>query len=82
MMKRTTVTLPNDLLEMLKKTVKAKNKTRAVIMAIEGEIRRNKLEKLKKMAGHMEFEREANDIRHGDERLNYFIATETLPGPD
>ena len=74
--------MPNDLLETLKKTVDAKNKTRAVIMAIEGEIRRNKLEKLKKMAGHMEFEREADDIRHGDDRLNYFIATETLPGPD
>ena len=68
-MKRTTITLPTDLVESLQKTLKAKNKTQAVIMAIEDEIRRKKLERIKGMAGKMEFDLEADDIRHGDHRL-------------
>ncbi len=68
-MKRTTITLPTDLVESLQETLKAKNKTQAVIMAIEDEIRRKKLERIKGMAGKMEFDLEADDIRHGDHRL-------------
>ena len=68
-MKRTTITLPTDLVETLQETLRAKNKTQAVIMAIEDEIRRKKLERIKGMAGKMEFDLEADAIRHGDHRL-------------
>jgi metal-responsive CopG/Arc/MetJ family transcriptional regulator len=68
-MKRTTITLPNDLLEKLQKTVKARNKTRAVIVAIEGELRRRKIQTIKEMAGELEFQTEADELRYGDHRL-------------
>jgi metal-responsive CopG/Arc/MetJ family transcriptional regulator len=68
-MKRTTITLPNDLLEKLQKTLKAKNKTRAVILAIESELKRRKIQTIKEMAGELEFQTEADELRHGDHRL-------------
>ncbi len=68
-MSRSTITLPNDLLEELMRTVKAKSKTEAVIMAVKDEIRLKKLEKIRSMAGKMEFIQTAEEIRHGDERL-------------
>jgi metal-responsive CopG/Arc/MetJ family transcriptional regulator len=66
---RSTITLPNDLLEELMRSVEAKSKTEAVIMAIRDEIRLKKIEKIRSMAGKMEFVRTAEEIRHGDERL-------------
>jgi len=50
-------------------TVDAKSKTDAVIKAIKHEIRMGKIEKIKKMAGEMEFVKTAEEIRHGDKRL-------------
>jgi metal-responsive CopG/Arc/MetJ family transcriptional regulator len=68
-MSRSTITLPNDLLEELMRSVNAKSKTEAVLMAIKDEIRLKKLEKIRSMAGIMEFTQTAEEIRHGDERL-------------
>ncbi len=68
-MKRTTVTLPQELVEALMVVTKAKNKTQAVVVAIKDEIRKRKLELIRKMAGEMEFVREAEEIRHGDHRI-------------
>jgi len=68
-MSRATITLPNDLLAELMETVDAKSKTDAVIKAIKHEIRMGKIEKIKKMAGEMEFVKTAQEIRHGDKRL-------------
>ncbi|MBE0585764.1 MAG: DUF2191 domain-containing protein [Desulfofustis sp.] len=68
-MSRSTITLPSDLLDELMRSVEAKSKTEAVIMAIKDEIRLKKLEKIRAMAGKMEFVRTAEEIRHGDERL-------------
>lgn len=68
-MSRATITLPNDLLAELMNTVHARSKTEAVIIAIKDEIRLKKLEKIRAMAGQMEFVDGADQLRHGDERL-------------
>lgn len=68
-MQRSTITLKTELLEELLAEVEARSKTEAVILAIREEIRRRKAEKIKSMVGKMEFVSEAEDLRHGDERL-------------
>ena len=50
-MKRTTVTLPRELVDDLLEIHPAKNKTQAVIAAIQDCIKRKKLETIKSMAG-------------------------------
>ena len=50
-MKRTTVTLPQDLVDDLLEVTPAKNKTQAIIVAIQERIKRKKMEILKHMAG-------------------------------
>ncbi|MCX5975392.1 MAG: DUF2191 domain-containing protein [Coprothermobacterota bacterium] len=47
----------------------AKSKTEAVTIAISEEIRRRKLEKIKAMAGKMEFDATDEELRHHDDRL-------------
>lgn len=49
--------------------VEAKSKTEAVVKAIKDEIRMKKMEKIKAMAGKMEFTKSADKLRHEDERL-------------
>lgn len=66
-MSRISITLPNSLLDELLKVVPAKSKTEAVIKAITYEIKRKKKERIKAMAGKMEFIREAEELRHSDE---------------
>jgi metal-responsive CopG/Arc/MetJ family transcriptional regulator len=68
-MTRATITLPSDLLDELMRMLPAKSKTEAVMIAIKEEIRIKKLEKIKNMAGVMEFVSEAEELRHGDARL-------------
>lgn len=68
-MSRTTITLPSSLLEDLMSEITAKSKTDAVITAIRDEIRMKKQERIKAMAGDMEFTKSADQIRHGDKRL-------------
>lgn len=68
-MSRITITLPNTLLDELMAEVEAKSKTEAVIKAIKDEIRLKKKEKIKAMAGKMEFTKTAEELRHGDRRL-------------
>ncbi len=68
-MSRTTITLPGQLVDELMSEVKAKSKTDAVIKAITDEIRAKKKEKIKAMAGKMEFTATANELRHKDRRL-------------
>lgn len=50
-MKRTTVTLPWELVDELLEVTPAKNKTQAIIAAIQERIKRKKMEVLKRMAG-------------------------------
>jgi metal-responsive CopG/Arc/MetJ family transcriptional regulator len=68
-MSRATLTLPNDLLDELMKSVSAKSKTEAVILAIRDEIKSRKIKKIKEMAGSMEFTATADVLRHGDRRI-------------
>jgi len=68
-MSRTTITLPNTLLEELMSEIQAKSKTDAVITAIRDEIRMKKQERIKSMAGKMDFTKSADRLRHGDRRL-------------
>jgi len=68
-MSRTTITIPQSLIDELMSEVKAKNKTEAVIKAIRDEIRLKKKEKIKMMAGKMEFTKSAEELRHKDKRL-------------
>lgn len=68
-MSRTSITLPSTLLEELMSEVKAKSKTDAVITAIRDEIRMKKQERIKAVAGNMEFTMSADRLRHGDKRL-------------
>lgn len=68
-MSRTTITLPSPLLDELMSEISAKSKTEAVITAIQDEIRLKKREKIKAMAGKMEFTASAQQLRHGDKRL-------------
>jgi hypothetical protein len=51
-MKRTTVTLPRDLVKDLMQVTPAKNKTQAVIAAVHEFVKRKKVENLKRFAGH------------------------------
>ncbi len=68
-MARTTITLPQELLTELMSLVQARSKTEAVITAIRDEIRLRKLQKIKSMAGKLDFVIEADALRHGDSRL-------------
>ena len=68
-MSRTTITIPQSLIDELMSEVKAKNKTEAVMNAIRDEIRLRKKEKIKMMAGKMEFTKSAEELRHKDKRL-------------
>jgi len=68
-MVRTTITLPQDLLTELMSLLQTRTKTEAVITAIRDEIRLRKLERIKSMAGKLEFTVEADVLRHGDCRL-------------
>jgi metal-responsive CopG/Arc/MetJ family transcriptional regulator len=68
-MSRATITLPSELLDELMRVVTAKSKTEAAVIAIKEEIRLKNLEKIKGMAGAMEFVSTAEELRHGDARL-------------
>ncbi len=65
---RSTLTLPESKLAELVKLTGAKNKTQAVLIAIDDEIRARKLSRIKELAGKLEFE-DTGDLRHKDERL-------------
>ena len=68
-MARATVTLPQDMLTELMTLVGARTKTEAVMTAVKDEIRLRRAARIKNMAGAMEFSMEADELRHGDERL-------------
>lgn len=68
-MSRTTITLPSSLVDELMSEIKSRSKTDAVITAIRDEIRMKKQERIKAMAGKMEFTQTADKLRHGDKRL-------------
>lgn len=53
---RTTLDLPDDLLEEARTTLGFKSKTDTVVMALRELIRRRRIEDLKQMMGHVQLE--------------------------
>lgn len=68
-MGRTTVTLPAHLVRQLIDLTGRRTKTAAVRLAVEEEIRRRRLERLRKAVGTLQFDLTAEETRHGDHRL-------------
>jgi metal-responsive CopG/Arc/MetJ family transcriptional regulator len=68
-MSRITITLPNDLIDELIDVSPARSRTEAVVTAIKDEIRNKKKERIKGLAGKIEFVKGAEDLRHADRRL-------------
>jgi len=68
-MHRTTITLSRELVDELVSVTRASSKTQAVTLAIKEDLRKRKLENIKDRAGELEFDMEAEELRHGDERL-------------
>lgn len=61
---RTTVTIDYDVLEELMKETKARSKASAVKEAVRDYLKRQKLKKIKSLKGQLEFDFEADEIRH------------------
>jgi len=59
-MKRTTITLPGDLVNDLMEVIPAKNKTRAVTEAVHEFVKRKKVETLKRFAAHGRWPKKGN----------------------
>jgi metal-responsive CopG/Arc/MetJ family transcriptional regulator len=68
-MSRITITIPNELVDELLAVVEAKSKTEAVTNAIKNEIKQRKKDKIKNLAGKIDFTSEADELRHGDIRI-------------
>ncbi len=68
-MSRITITIPNELINELMEVLEARSKTEAVINAIKNEIKYKKKEKIKNLAGKVDFTAEAYELRHGDKRI-------------
>ncbi len=61
---RTTLTLDSNILNKLKKYTHAKTKSKSVIIAIESYIKRKKLEEIIKLGKKINFDKEADELRH------------------
>ncbi len=60
---RTTLDLPNDLLEEAMKVTHLKTKTKVIITALEELIRKSKISGLKKFKGKIDLDIDLNTIR-------------------
>ncbi|RMG88404.1 MAG: DUF2191 domain-containing protein [Candidatus Dadabacteria bacterium] len=67
-MDKTTVTLPRELVDELVSLVGARCKREAVLQAIREEIRRRKRDRIRGVAGQLEFDLTADELRHEDHR--------------
>jgi hypothetical protein len=61
---RATVTMEKDLLERLVKETKAKTKASAFKLAINEYLRRRKVDKIRSLKGKLEFDLDAEVLRH------------------
>jgi len=66
---RTTVSVEKQLVEALMRETGAPNKSEAVRIAAREEIRRRKKQRLLRLAGRIDFDLEAEELRHKDSRL-------------
>jgi putative antitoxin of VapBC-like toxin-antitoxin system len=63
---RTNITLDSDLIERLRKATEAKTQAKAVVIAIEDFLRRQKVVEIKKFKGRLRFRRDTATSRHHD----------------
>jgi hypothetical protein len=63
---RITITVPDELIDELLEVVKVKSKTEAIIYAIKDEIKQKKKKRIKNLAGKIDFDLEADELRHRD----------------
>ncbi|HEV8132003.1 MAG TPA: DUF2191 domain-containing protein [Acidobacteriota bacterium] len=66
---KTTVSVEKGLVETLMKETGARNKSEAVRIAARGEIRRRKKQRLLRLPGRIDFDLEAEELRHRNSRL-------------
>jgi Arc/MetJ family transcription regulator len=65
---RTTMDLPEDLLEEAKSISGTRSKTAAVILALKDYIDRKKIDSLRKLRGSIAVERDLTTLRHARKR--------------
>jgi Arc/MetJ family transcription regulator len=65
---RTTLDLPDELLDQARSAVGFKSKTDTVIFALREVVRRERLERLKALMGSVRFEFDPNEPRKRDRR--------------
>ena len=65
---RTTMDLPEDLLEKAKSISGTRSKTAAVILALKDYIDRKKIDSLRKLRGSIAVERDLTTLRHAGKR--------------
>lgn len=65
---RTTMDLPEDLVEEAKSLSGTRSKTAAVILALKDYIDRKKMDRLRKLRGSVKVERDLTSLRHGRKR--------------
>ena len=63
---RATVTMEKDVLERLVKETKAKSKASAVKQAVNEYLRRKKIDRIRSLKGKLEFDVDAEALRHYD----------------
>jgi len=65
---RTTLDIPEDLLNEAQRLLRFKSKTDTVTFSLQELIRRRRIEELKAMAGHIELELNLDRARHRTKR--------------
>jgi Arc/MetJ family transcription regulator len=65
---RTTMDLPEDLVEEAKSLSGTRSKTAAVILALKDYIDRKKIDSLRKLRGSIAIERDLTTLRHARKR--------------
>jgi Arc/MetJ family transcription regulator len=63
---RTTLDLPEELIEEARKALGLKSKTETVVFALRNIVRRDRLDDLKAMLGRIEFDFEPAELRKKD----------------
>ena len=71
---RTTLDLPNDLLEEAMKATHLETKTKVIIMALEELIRRTKISELKKFKGKIDLGIDLHTIRGGNVGISRYLS--------
>lgn len=66
---KTTVTIEKAVVEELVRETKARSRSQAIDIAAREEIKRRKRQRLLRSAGRIDFDSEAETLRHGDSRF-------------